>query len=130
MRAILAALAASTFLAGGGLFGQEKLIPHDAANLSMRHEVGYAIDKGLEWLRMRQTAGKIPALGHRNFYRRLFTKAKRLYDNGGDTGWKRDIAKQLIDLQNTDGSWRTPGKDPAATTAYAVETLKIVYEAM
>ncbi len=39
------------------LFAQgEKLIPHDANNLSLRNEVQHAIDKGLAWLAAKQQA--------------------------------------------------------------------------
>jgi len=49
-------LIAWTLLAGnaGTLCAREKLIPHDERNLSLRNEVGHAIDTGLEWLHAKQ----------------------------------------------------------------------------
>ena len=51
-----ALLVAWALLAGGAgrLRAKEKLIPHDARNLSLRNEVQHAVDQGLEWLQTKQ----------------------------------------------------------------------------
>lgn len=59
--------------AGAPLGAQEKLIPRDPTHLLLRHEVGHAIDKGLEWLKATQSPP-----GYWDDPRRPVTTAKAL----------------------------------------------------
>jgi squalene-hopene/tetraprenyl-beta-curcumene cyclase len=55
--------------------------------------------------------------------------------DGTNIDWRQDLAKKLIDLQSSDGSWvnesgRWWEKDPVLVTSYAVLALEAIYSAM
>jgi squalene-hopene/tetraprenyl-beta-curcumene cyclase len=93
-----------------------------------------------DWLSRHYTLEENPGMGKDGLYYYYHTMAKALSIYGVETltlkdgksvNWRKDLAKRLIDLQNSDGSWvnangRWWEKDPVLVTSYAVITLEII----
>jgi len=98
----------------------------------------------VEWLSNNYTLDENPGMGSEGLYFYYHNMAKALSAAGIDTltlkdgktiNWRQDLAKRLLNLQNTDGSWannngRWMEKDPTLVTAYASITLEIIYRGM
>jgi squalene-hopene/tetraprenyl-beta-curcumene cyclase len=93
-----------------------------------------------DWLSRHYTLEENPGMGKDGLYYYYHTMAKALsiygvenlnLKDGKSVNWRKDLAKKLIDLQNSDGSWvnangRWWEKDPVLVTSYAVITLEII----
>ncbi len=91
-----------------------------------------------EWLAAHYSVTENPGMGAEGLYYYYHTMAKALNlagiqeitkPDGTKANWRLDLAKQLFNLQNTDGSWSNPNgrwmeKDPNLSTAYAVLALE------
>ncbi len=91
-----------------------------------------------EWLAAHYSVTENPGMGAEGLYYYYHTMAKALNlagiqeitkPDGTKANWRLDLAKQLFNLQNTDGSWSNPNgrwmeKDPDLSTAYAVLALE------
>jgi squalene-hopene/tetraprenyl-beta-curcumene cyclase len=109
------------------------------------------VDKGdprvkavIDWLSRNYTLAENPGMGQEGLYYYYHTMAKALSSSGIDTltmkngskvNWRRDLAKRLLDLQNTDGSWvnkngRWWERDPHLVTSYATITLEIIHRGL
>ncbi len=93
-----------------------------------------------DWLSRHYTLDENPGMGKDGLYYYYHTMAKALsiygVDNltlkeGKSVNWRKDLAKKLLALQNSDGSWvnangRWWEKDPVLVSSYAVITLEII----
>lgn len=93
-----------------------------------------------EWLAAHYSVTENPGMGAEGLYYYYHTMAKALNlagiqeitrPDGTKANWRLDLAKQLFNLQNIDGSWSNPNgrwmeKDPDLSTAYAVLALEHV----
>ena len=91
-----------------------------------------------EWLAAHYSVTENPGMGAEGLYYYYHTMAKALNlagiqeitkPDGTKANWRLDLAKQLFNLQNIDGSWSNPNgrwmeKDPDLSTAYAVLALE------
>ena len=91
-----------------------------------------------EWLAANYSVTENPGMGQEGLYYYYHTMAKALNlagiqeitkPDGTKANWRLDLAKQLFNLQNVDGSWSNPNarwmeKDPDLSTAYAVLALE------
>ena len=91
-----------------------------------------------EWLSANYSVTENPGMGQEGLFYYYHTMAKALNlagiqeitkPDGTKANWRLDLAKQLFNLQNTDGSWSNPNarwmeKDPDLATAYAVLALE------
>jgi squalene-hopene/tetraprenyl-beta-curcumene cyclase len=98
----------------------------------------------LEWLEKNYTLEENPGMGDdgRYYYYHMMAKALAAAQvksialaDGTNIDWRQDLAKKLIDLQSSDGSWvnesgRWWEKDPVLVTSYAVLALEAIYSAM
>ena len=98
----------------------------------------------LEWLQRHYTLAENPGLERQGYfyYLHLLTKGlaasgvKTLKTAGGkEVDWAREVALQLINLQNGNGSWvndtaRWMEKDPVLVTSYAILALEILHRRM
>ena len=94
-----------------------------------------------DWVCDHFSLNENPGAAQQGFHRYLYlmTRALTLWGtdqlrvNGGQTiDWRREMAMKLINLQNSDGSWTNPkgrqmDDNPAATTAYSVICLEILW---
>lgn len=95
----------------------------------------------LDWLRSHYTVEENPGLQKQGlyYYLQLMTKglsAAGVTDfqlaDGRKVAWKHDVATEIINLQNRDGSWlnnnaRWMENDPVLVTSYCVLALEIIY---
>lgn len=95
----------------------------------------------LKWLQENYTLEENPGMGLEGYYYYLHLMTKALSSirkealvmkDGAVIEWPKQVAKRLINLQQTDGSWiNTNGrwweKDPVLVTAYAVMSLELIY---
>ena len=93
-----------------------------------------------EWLAAHYSVTENPGMGAEGLYYYYHTMAKALNlagiqeitrPDGTKANWRLDLAKQLFNLQNIDGSWSNPNgrwmeKDPDLSTAYSVLALEHV----
>ncbi len=99
----------------------------------------------IDWLNRHYSIDENPGLEQAGLFYYYHTMAKALSIAGVDTivlkdgkkiNWRQDLAKRLLDLQNSDGSWinqksgRYWEKDPNLVTAYAVITLEILHRGL
>lgn len=91
-----------------------------------------------EWLAAHYSVTENPGMGAEGLYYYYHTMAKALNlagiqeisrPDGTKANWRLDLAKQLFNLQNIDGSWSNPNgrwmeKDPDLSTAYSVLALE------
>ena len=91
-----------------------------------------------DWLAAHYSVTENPGMGAEGLYYYYHTMAKALNlagiqeitkPDGTKANWRLDLAKQLFNLQNIDGSWSNPNgrwmeKDPDLSTAYAVLALE------
>ena len=94
----------------------------------------------IDWLSKNYTLEENPGMGQEGLYFYYQYMAKALtaagidtlpLKDGGQVNWRQNLAKRLLNLQNTDGSWanqngRWMEKDPVLVTSYATITLEIL----
>ena len=94
----------------------------------------------IDWLSKNYTLAENPGMGQEGLYYYFHTLAKGLsaagietltLKNGTKVNWRRELAKQLLNLQKADGSWandngRWMEKDPVLVTSYSTITMEIL----
>lgn len=97
-----------------------------------------------EWLARNFTVEENPGMGPQGLYYYYQTMSKSLsaagideltLTNGKKVDWRNELAKALINRQNTDGSWvndnnRWWEKDPVLVTSYTVLALEQLYNSI
>lgn len=97
-----------------------------------------------EWLQKNYSLQENPGMGQQGYYYYVHTMAKALaasgvkqleLKDGSKIDWRTDLAKKMIDLQNSEGFWvnengRFWEKDPVLVTSYSILTLEILYRAL
>lgn len=97
-----------------------------------------------DWLRENYTLEENPGMGLQGLFYYYHTMAKALstygvevlqLSDGRQIRWREDLAKRLINLQQTDGSWvnengRWWEKDPALVTAYSLVALEFLAQGL
>jgi squalene-hopene/tetraprenyl-beta-curcumene cyclase len=94
----------------------------------------------IDWLRRNYTLEENPGLEQQGYFYYLHLMAKglsaagitELEAGGKKIDWRRELAMQLMKLQQQDGSWanenpRWKENNPALVTSYCVLTLEILY---
>lgn len=102
------------------------------------------VQAAMAWLKKNYTVEENPGMGKQGLFYYYNVMAKTLAAAANsDPGqapaamghWKEDLAKQLINLQKTDGRWANSNgrfweKDPVLATSFAVLALEAVYSSM
>jgi len=98
-----------------------------------------------EWLMRNYTIDENPGAGQDGLYYYYHTMAKSLSLYGADTlkladgknvRWRDELAKRLLNLQNSDGFWvneksgRWWEKDPILVTSYSLMALEMIWRGM
>lgn len=98
----------------------------------------------LDWLNAHFTLEENPGMDAQGLFYYYHTMAKALSAadvdfldtaDSGKVNWREKLALQLIDLQNTDGSWMNENgrwweKDPALVTSYSMIALELIYRGL
>ena len=99
------------------------------------------VQTALKWLRRHWTLDENPGLGEQGYYYYLHVMSRALRafgqhsitdDSGNVHDWRRELAEQLLGLQEPDGSWINRKSDrwlegeSCLVTAYAVLALEEV----
>ncbi|MDB4665123.1 cycloartenol synthase [Verrucomicrobia bacterium] len=99
------------------------------------------VEAVLAWLNRNYTLEENPGMGLQGllFYYHTMAKALTLAgldtletDQGKSHDWRRDLSVKLMDLQQSEGSWKNVSArwwegDPVLATSYALLTLEMVY---
>ncbi|MFZ5758243.1 MAG: prenyltransferase/squalene oxidase repeat-containing protein [Thermodesulfobacteriota bacterium] len=102
------------------------------------------VTAALDWLQKNYTLEENPGMGPEGLFYYYHTMAKALsaygtrelvLADGSRVDWRRQLAKKLLNLQNSDGSWvnangRWWEKDPVLVTAYAAIVMEIIHRGL
>jgi squalene-hopene/tetraprenyl-beta-curcumene cyclase len=97
-----------------------------------------------EWLTKHYTLDENPGMGKDGLFYYYHMMAKGLSSYGANSltlkdgrtvNWRQDLAKRLLDMQNSEGFWTNESgrwweKDPVLVTAYSVLTLEIIWRGL
>jgi len=95
----------------------------------------------LKWLGNNYTLDENPGMGQQGlfYYFQLITKAlsaagldELTGPNGQRIDWRRDVARRILNLQKSDGSWANENNrwwetDPVLVTSYCLIALELIY---